>query len=373
MHAYLISAIDAAGGWIGFDAYMNLALYAPGLGYYSAGARKLGPDGDFVTAPEISPLFGACLAQQCSEVLRALPAPASILEIGAGSGRLAGDLLESLQALDCLPARYRILEVSADLRERQRLYLEKRLPGLIARVDWLDVPPTTPFDGVILANEVLDALPVSRFTWRRDHTEEIGVTHTAGELRLAAREADQGFTAHCARLRAAGGDWDEGYTSEFCPQIEAWTAGVTAALRTGLVLWIDYGLPRAQYYFPQRQGGTLLCHYRQRVGYDPLQRPGLQDITAWVDFSALAAAGQAAGMELAGFTTQTYFLAGNGIDSAMQRLAAGDGARHARLANQARQLMMPGEMGERFKVMAWARGLAVPLRGFALRDFRDSL
>jgi SAM-dependent MidA family methyltransferase len=174
-------------------------------------------------------------------------------------------------------------------------------------------------------------------------------------------------------LRAAGGAWDEGYTSEFCARLRPWSAGVTQSLRRGAVLWFDYGLPRSQYYFPERRAGTLLCHYRQRVHDDPLRYPGLEDITAWVDFSLLAEAAAAAGFQLAGFTTQTYFLAGNGIDLEMQRIAAGDANVFARLGVQARQLMMPGEMGERFKVMAWTRGLKMPLAGFSLRDFRDAL
>jgi len=370
--AHIAAAIDAAGGWLSFEQYMELALYAPGLGYYSAGTHKLGTSGDFVTAPEISPLFGACVARQCADVLGSV-VQGGILEIGAGTGRLAGDVLARLESLGRLPWRYSILEISADLRDRQQRHLAERLPHLIDRVIWLDAPPAQEFDGLILANEVLDALPVRRFCWTGGQAQEVGVAREADRFIWAKGPAASGFAEYCSKLRAAGGPWDEGYSSEFCSRLGAWTAAVTRSLRRGAVLWFDYGLPRAQYYFPERRNGTLLCHYRQRAHEDPFRYPGLEDITAWVDFTLLAEAALVAGFGLAGFTTQTYFLAGNGIDVEMQRVAAGDQNRFARLANEARQLMMPGEMGERFKVMAWMRGIEMPLAGFALRDVRDSL
>lgn len=372
VHAHIAAAIAAAGGWLSFEQYMDLALYAPGLGYYSAGSRKFGAGGDFITAPEISPLFGACVARQCAAVLGEF-SEGTILEIGAGTGRLAGDVLARLESLGCVPAQYSILETSADLRERQRHYLAGRLPRLVDRVTWLDAPPTQAFDGVILANEVLDALPVRRFRWTRAATAEIGVGLDAGHLCSADRPAEPDFAALCAQLCEAGGSWHDGYSSEFCPRLVDWTASVTGALRRGAVLWFDYGLPRAQYYFPERRAGTLLCHYRQQVNDDPLLRPGMQDITAWVDFTRLAEAAAGAGCRMAGFTTQAWFLAGNGIDGEMQRLAAGDASRFAVLARHARQLMMPGEMGESFKVMAWTRGINTPLNGFSLRDLSASL
>jgi SAM-dependent MidA family methyltransferase len=373
---YLKDQIAAAGGWLGFEQFMDVALYAPGLGYYSGGAQKLGKAGDFTTAPEISSLFGRCVALQCAEVFRALHAP-SILEIGAGSGRLAADILMRLEELGQLPKNYWILEVSADLRERQQAFLRalltERLPHVLQRVGWLDRPPEESFDGIVLANEVLDALPVARFRWRASGVDELGVGIDEGDFAWVARPANPAMAQACRRLYEASGGWDEGYSSEYCPRTLAWTRAVTQSLRTGAVLWFDYGLPRAEYYLPERHEGTLVCHYRHRASSDPFVHVGLQDITAWVDFTLVAEASREAGFDLAGFTTQAHFLAGVGIDREM-RLAAGDDEnRFARLAHQARQLMLPGEMGERFKAMVWLRGLDMPLSGFSLLDLRDRL
>ena len=369
--------IDAAGGWISFERYMELALYAPGLGYYSAGAAKIGANGDFTTAPEVSPLFGGCLARQCAQVLSAL-GEGTILEIGAGSGRMAVDVLRRLESLGCLPQRYFILEVSADLRDRQRRLIAHELPSISARVVWLDAPPPGPFDGLIIANEVLDALPVARFVCPHGGAagvrEELGVSASSDGMEFAARAARPALATACSDLGTqTAAAWPSGYTSEICLRLADWTRTVTGALGSGAVLWIDYGLPRSQYYLAERAAGTLLCHFRQRAFDDPLRWPGIQDITAWVDFTALAQAGEAAGFDVAGYTTQTYFLAGCGIDAEMQALAGTDGQRFARLAAEARQLLLPGEMGERFKVMAWTRRYDAELIGFKVRDFLHAL
>ena len=372
MRDLLAAEINAAGGWLGFERFMDLALYAPGLGYYSGGARKLGEGGDFTTAPEVSSLFGACVALQCAEVLRNVGA-SSVLEIGAGSGRLAADLLARLETLAQLPETYWILEVSADLRQRQREHLEKRLPHLLHRVRWLDRPLEEAFEGVILANEVLDALPVARFRWHRGAVEELGVEIRGTEFVWAARPAGDAMLRICRELSEVAGPWNDGYVSEYCPRLGAWTHAVTQSLRRGAVFWFDYGLPRAQYYLPERHDGTLVCHFRHRLSDDPFANLGLQDISAWVDFTRVAEASRDSGFDLAGFTTQAHFLAGLQIDQEMRLASGGDENRFARLANQARQLMMPGEMGERFKAMAWLRGLELPLSGFALLDLRHSL
>jgi SAM-dependent MidA family methyltransferase len=371
MREYLREQIAVA-GWLSFERFMEMALYAPGLGYYSAGAHKLGSGGDFTTAPELSRLFGGCVARQCAEILGALGG-GSILEIGAGSGRLAADILLRLETLGALPDRYWILEISADLRERQRSHLARHLPHLLERVHWLDQPPEASFDGVILANEVLDALPVTRFRWYRDRVEELGVVIDDGRFAWEPRPASPAVAEACRRLAKAGGGWDDGYVSEYCPRLIAWTHSVTHSLRTGAVLWFDYGLPRSQYYLPERHEGTLLCHFRHRAHGDPFLYPGLQDITAWVDYTLLAEACLAAGFALTGFTTQSHLLAGLKIDQEMKVIAGDDANQFARLANQARQLMLPGEMGERFKAMAWLRGLDLPLSGFSLQDLRHTL
>jgi SAM-dependent MidA family methyltransferase len=372
MREYLAAQVAAAQGWLCFERFMDAVLYAPGLGYYSAGARKLGAGGDFTTAPEISPLFGACVARQCAEVLGALET-GSILEIGAGSGRLAMDVLSRLEVLGKLPVRYSILEISADLRGRQRRLIEQRLPHLLERVEWLDRPPEQAFEGVVLANEVLDALPVTRFRWHRDRVEELGVVMHDGRFAWGLQPASAAMAATCRLLASAGGGWAEGYVSEYCPRLAAWTRSVTDCLRAGAAFWFDYGLPRSQYYLPERRDGTLLCHFRHRAHDDPFLHPGLQDITAWVDYTALAEASRDCGFALAGFTTQSFFLAGLAVDQEMRALAGDDANEFARLANQARRLMMPGEMGERFKAMAWLRGLDLRLSGFALQDLRHTL
>src|SRR5450432_894465 len=226
IHEFLAGQIAAAGGWLCFERFMDMALYAPGLGYYSAGAHKLGAGGDFTTAPEVSRLFGSCVARQCAEVLRAL-GNGSILEIGAGSGRLAADILLRLESFGVLPESYFILEISADLRERQRRYFARCLPQLQGRIVWLDQPPEKPFDGLVLANEVLDALPVKRFRWYRDRVEELGVVCEGGALADRPRPASPAVADACLSLRRAGGAWDDGYASEYCPRLGAWTRSVT--------------------------------------------------------------------------------------------------------------------------------------------------
>ncbi|MDP9066002.1 MAG: SAM-dependent methyltransferase [Pseudomonadota bacterium] len=372
VHARIAGEIESAGGWIGFERYMELALYAPGLGYYSAGARKFGPGGDFTTAPEVSTLFGACLARQCAEILSDV-VDGCIMEVGAGSGRLAVDVLTRLEAMRQLPSRYFILEVSADLRSRQRGLLAQRLPHLLTKVTWLDAPDSTAFEGVIMVNEVLDALPVARFRWHPTQCEELGVALRADRFVWSARPASPQLARLCDSLAEHAGGWEAGYVSEVCPRLAAWSRGIVGGLRRGAVLWLDYGLPRAQFYLPERREGTLICHFRQQLHADPFAHPGLEDISAWVDFTALAEACAQTACEVAGFTTQALFLAGIGIDREIQAMAAGDEGRFLRFAGEAKRLMLPGEMGESFKAMAWSVGLERALSGFALRDLRHSL
>jgi SAM-dependent MidA family methyltransferase len=368
--ARLRDRIISAGGWISFDAYMQIALYEPGLGYYSAGARKLGAGGDFTTAPEISPLFGQCLATQCAAVLRQIEG-GDILEPGAGTGRLAVDLLRELAELHALPRRYRILEVSGDLRERQQQRILQLPAEISGRVEWLDRPPEASWQGVLVANEVLDALPVQRFVWQQGAVHELGVAFDAhGALGWAARPANAAFAAEVMRL-GVNAAWAEGYASEVCPMLQPWIAEVTGLLQRGVALFIDYGLPRSEYYHVDRSSGTLRCHYRQRAHDNPFAHPGLEDITAWVDFTRVAEAGDACGLEVLGFATQAAVLLGLGIEARIA--AAPDEATRIRRAGQARQLLMPTEMGETFKLIALGRGFDAPLQCFQHQDLRRRL
>jgi SAM-dependent MidA family methyltransferase len=365
-------AIDANAGWISFERYMEMALYEPGLGYYSAGATKLGSSGDFVTAPEISALFSRCLATQCAEILPRI-ADGQILELGAGSGVMASDVLTELDRQDCLPARYLILEVSADLRERQRQTLAALSPALAARVQWLEAWPEH-FRGVILANEVLDAMPVQRFRVRAGQINAIGVTWQLGQLDWSETRADPALEGAVREIeRAVGGPLPDGYASEINLRLQPWITSLAAAMQEGVALFADYGLPRREYYRAERREGTLLCHFRHRFHDQPLINVGVQDIGAWVDFTAVAEAAVACRLGVGGFATQAHFLIGNGIEQLLAHLAAEDLPARLQLARQAMVLTLPGEMGERFKVIGLTANYPHAMRGFGVRDFSAAL
>ena len=368
----------AAGGWLPFDQFVELALYTPGLGYYSAGSAKIGAGGDFVTAPEVSDLFSRCVARQCADVLA--ETGGQIFELGAGTGRMAATLLRALAELRCLPDRYAILEVSADLADRQRTCIQQLPPELRDRVVWLSRLPETSIQGVMLANEVLDALPFKRFVVRERRAHELGVA--LENSRFVWREKASNARAPLGgvgdMLPPFGGVTSEllatlpdGYTSEVCLRVEPWVAGVSQCLERGILLVFDYGLPRPHYYHPQRTDGTLRCYFKHRAHDDPFINIAVQDITAWVDFTRVAAAALDASLEVAGFATQAAFLLGTGIEALTAE--ATDITERARLAGEARRLLMPGEMGEAFKVMALCRNLVQPLRGFTYQDLRRLL
>jgi SAM-dependent MidA family methyltransferase len=365
--------IESARGWINFAEFMNLALYTPGLGYYSAGARKFGAAGDFVTAPEVAPVFSRCLAMQCAEVLRELGPAARILELGAGSGVMAADLLAELEQQGALPSAYCILDLSADLRERQQETLARRVPHLLPRVRWLDDLPE-PFEGLIIANEVLDALNVERFAMRGGQVNALGVSQDLGRLTLAEVRAGARLEAAVRRIeRDTGVALPDGYESEVCLGLSSWLQSIAQCLARGVLLFVDYGLPRREYYLAERSSGTLLCHFRHRFHDDALLHVGLQDITAWVDFTAVAEAAVEAGCEVAGYTTQAHFLIGCGLEKFVSNVDGLELVERLNLSRQAMMLTLPGEMGERFKVIALAREYPAPLRGFALRDLRHTL
>lgn len=372
LEARVREEIARSGGWISFARFMQIALYEPGLGYYSAGARKLGAAGDFVTAPEVAPVFSRCLAVQCEELLRSLGG-GDVLELGAGSGVMAAELLGELARRDCLPERYWILDVSADLRERQRATLAAVVPHLLDRVEWLDRLPED-FTGIMVANEVLDALPVDRFVVRGGAVNALGVTSQLGRLEWSEARAPEALADAVRGVeRDTGVAWPDGYTSEINLGLADWLAALAASVRRGVLLFVDYGLPRREFYAAERSDGTLLCHFRHRFHDDPFTRPGLQDITAWVDFTAVAAAGQAAGLEVAGYTTQAHFLIGCGLGEFVADVSGLDVVSRVNLSRQAMVLTLPGEMGERFKAIALAKGYDSPLRGFAVRDLRHTL
>jgi SAM-dependent MidA family methyltransferase len=339
--------IAAHGGWIPFARYMELALHEPGLGYYAGGARKFGAEGDFVTAPELGGLFGRTLARQ----LREFPA---ILEIGAGSGALAETLL---QELDC---EYFILETSAELRDRQ----QRRLGG---KVRFLDTLPE-PFSGAIVANEVVDAMPVHAVAWREAGIMERGVSFEAGKLSWKETPATGGLRNEAQRIEVP-----IPYVSEIGLAGSAWVRALAERLESGVLFVIDYGFPRAEYYHPQRSMGTLMCHHRHRSHDDVFFEPGGQDITAHVDFSALAEAAREAGLDVLGYATQAQFLVNCGITEVLAEANAANALHYAPIAAEAQQLLSPAEMGELFKVLAVGRGVKQPLLGFSRNDRSHTL
>ena len=358
--AAIAAEISAAHGWISFARYMELALYAPGMGYYAAGAAKFGAAGDFVTAPEISALFGRGLARQVAEVLKA--SQPQVLEFGAGTGKLAADLLGALGEACTV---YLILEPSPDLRQRQAATLARLAPAHAHKVRWLDALPDA-FAGCMVANEVLDAMPVHLLHYTPAAVMERGVTVLAeGRLAYAERPA-QGALLQAAQALPAQGETD--YVTELNLAARAWIAALAGCLTQGAALLIDYGFPAREYYHPQRSGGTLMCHYRHHAHDDPFFLPGLNDITAHVDFSAVADAGEAGGLELLGYSSQASFLIDCGIADLLAEVPAEDSARYLPLTNQANRLLSPAEMGELFKVMLLGRNVDLQALGFQSGD-----
>ena len=365
--------IDQAGGAIGFDRYMELALYAPGLGYYVAGHRKLGEQGDFITSPEVSPLFAQCLANQCQQALEQMQG-GDLLEFGAGSGVLAADILLELEQLKSLPDAYLILDVSPELRQRQKETLQRKAPHLLQQVSWIDTLPEK-FRGIMLANEVLDAMPVHQFRLSNGSIEEQFVRYN--EQGVFESHFDTPTTPNFVAQVQARLPQDtsqvEGYCSEINLRAAPWIKAISETLQTGTALLIDYGYPGREYYHPDRSQGTLMCHYRHRAHADPLILPGLQDITAFVDFTAVADAALEAGLAVDGFTTQAHFLMGAGLDRLVACSDPNDVAAHLQLMQGVKRLTLPAEMGERFKVLGLSRGLELPLSGFGFMDMRGRL
>ena len=352
---YIRSRIHDAGGSISFAEFMHYALYAPRLGYYSAGTRKFGDDGDFVTAPEISPLFGRVIARQCAGVLRNVPGGA-ILEFGAGSGRLALEVLRTLDELDALPTEYSIMEVSADLRERQQRLLRRELPGIADRISWLDRMPETQ-RGVVIANEVLDALPVERFMRRSGGVCQLRVGDEGGEFVFVDEPAPDILAAAVESIEKDIGErLPDNYVSEVSLAAPAWLRDVAQILEHGMILLFDYGVSRREYYAPDRNEGWLRCHFRHRAHSDPLILTGIQDLTAWVDFSAIAEVAERGGLEILGYVSQSQFLLAGDIEAELQDFAEMPIESQLQTAAQIKMLTLPGEMGENVKCLGLARG-----------------
>ncbi len=364
--ARIAAEIEQAGGWIPFSRYMELALYSPDLGYYSGGSRKFGGAGDFVTAPEFSPLFAQTLAAQVAQLMAA-SAP-RILEAGAGSGALALGLLLELERRGALPERYEILDLSGELRSRQQDTLARGAPHLAQRVAWLDALPDT-FSGLVVANELLDALPANLVAWREDDIFERGVALRDGGFAWDERPAAGALLAVSQGLTFIAPP----YVSEINLAARAWTAEWGRILQQGALLLIDYGFPQREYYHPQRAEGTLMCHYRHHAHGDPFWLPGLNDITAHVDFTAIAEAGFEAGLDVLGYTSQAQFLLNCGLAQLLAQRQTEGAVAYATLASGAQKLISPSEMGELFKVLALGRGIDEVLLGFASGDRAHAL
>jgi SAM-dependent MidA family methyltransferase len=372
LSAAIRAAIAEAGGYIPFSRYMQMALYAPGLGYYAAGARKLGAAGDFVTAPEMSPLFAVAIAKELRAIIT-VSERREIVELGGGSGRLAAGVLNALAASDALPSRYAILEVSPDLIERQRATIAREALPHAPRVVWIDGLPDS-IDGAVIANEVLDAIPTELIAVHGGRSYQRGVTVGAAASRANGFAwAERPAEARLAALAAARFPQEGDYASEITPASEALVETIGRRLVAGAALFIDYGFPRAEYYHPQRSQGTLMCHYRHRAHGEPFLWPGLTDISAHVDFTAIAEAGERAGLEVAGYATLASFLVDCGILDALAAVGPPESTAYIRAVEPVQKLLAPSEMGELFKVLALARSTAIGWSGFARGDRRHRL
>lgn len=368
---YIRARIDASGGMIGLAEYMQHALYAPGLGYYTAGNTKFGRNGDFVTAPEISPIFGRVLASQCSPVLRSLSG--DILEVGAGSGSLAVAVLRRLQETGCLPASYKILEVSPELTARQQKLIDEEIPGLASLVQWVDALPRG-FRGAVIANEVLDALPVERFVRVPDDVLQICVGFDDNGFIYCTRPAQKRLRNAVLEIEQQfGTQFADGYKSEVSLGLHGWIGDLLAALEEGVVLLFDYGVARHEYYAPDRQKGWLRCHFRHHAHEEPMIYPGIQDITSWVDFSAVAEAACACGAEIAGFVTQALFLMNSGLENELADFVSLAVPDQLELSRQIKLLTLPGEMGESFKCMGLSKGNVPMPDAFSFGDRTHTL
>lgn len=343
-------------GAISFARFMELALYSPDLGYYNAPTRKLGKDGDFVTAPEITPFFSRCIATQCQQIFQEID-KSSMLEFGAGTGIFARDILLEFEKRNCLPEHYYIIEISPELRIRQQELLQQSCPYLLPKVKWLEKLPEN-FSGVYFANEVMDAMPPHLFTMTEEGIKERCVTWNGSQFAWCLTPPSDQLLQAVANLQIS---FPVGYESEIHLQLPAWLTSLAKSLKQGVILLIDYGYGRAEYYRPDRMQGTLMSFYQHQAIHDPLLRPGLQDITAHIDFTAVIENAFDAGLTLGGYTTQSAFLLALGLLD----LAKPSSSLETHQQNLAiKQLTLPSQMGEIVKVMALNKGINTALRGF---------
>lgn len=364
--AHMRQQIQQQGGWISFADYMHMALYTPQLGYYSGEASKFGRSGDFVTAPEISPLFAYAIANQIDQGLS--QTGGDVLELGAGTGKLAIGILQRLNELDRLPEHYYILDVSANLRDRQRESMKEALPSeVFSRVRWLDALPEK-LTGVVIGNEVLDAIPVQIVQWQNGRWQKRGVAYDQTFIWQNRPVQD-----HALVERIDTSQLPEGYITEVCPAAQGLIASLGSMLQKGLMIFLDYGFSAREYYHPQRHQGTLMCHFQHYAHDDPFVYPGLQDITAHVDFTAMAEAALNSGLNCAGYTTQAQFLMNCGILQLLEEVSPEDQARYLPMVAAVQKLLSPAEMGELFKVLALSKGIGDGLLGFVSGDKRHQL
>ncbi|GMR20413.1 MAG: SAM-dependent methyltransferase [Gammaproteobacteria bacterium] len=364
--SHIQQEIDATGP-IDFARFMELALYTPGLGYYAGGREKIGERGDFITAPEVSPLFGRCLARQVRQILEVIE-DGTVLEVGAGTGALAVSMLNELEALHSLPARYAILDTSGSLQTRQQEILQQTLPDLAKRVEWWQALPESGFKGIIIANEVLDAMPAQRFKIGEQDIKTLQVDYNDKGFHWSSRIADKDITQ-----RIATSDLPAGYISEINLTAEAWVRSIADCMEQGIALLIDYGYPQHEYYLPQRNTGTLKCFYRHRTHEDPFYLPGQQDITTSVNFTAMAEAAHETGLSVLGYTSQAEFLLSLGLDAMAAEIDTSDTRAYLARTQEIKKLTLPHEMGELFKVLAIGKEIDEALLGFMLRDRRGRL
>ncbi len=369
---------DLSAGWIQFSEFMNIALYEPGLGYYSGGLQKFGGKGDFITAPEVSPLFGQCLAGQVAEVFKSFSDETGhghfLIEFGAGSGVLAVDILLRLEELGSLPAKYLILELSAELQHRQSKTIKQKAPHLYSRVQWLDQLPDDVSNAVIIANEVLDAMPVECFRVAENGIESLKVKVGAdGEL-TAKYFSDESINEKISVIRQRSEiDFSVDYHSEINPAIFGWLSALACKIDKAVILLIDYGYNEKEYYHPDRTTGTLMCYYQHKAHDNYFWWPGLQDITAFVNFTDVAYSAVDSGLEVSGYTTQAAFLLANGLSDLHETQVTDEVQQQIKLSQQIKTLTLPSEMGERFKVMALTKNYEQPLKGFSMLDLRNRL